>query len=74
MARLATNNTGVRMLDSICHMTLKVLLQRILCVQISRFCHIRYVLMTLQNMLTTTVEPTMSDSDVNIVFTIIKEK
>ena len=34
------NNTGARMLDSIYHMTLRLIKNRILGVQASRFCHL----------------------------------
>ena len=34
------NNTGARMLDSIYHMTLKLIKNRILGVETSRFCHL----------------------------------
>ena len=34
------NNAGARMLDSIYHMTLKLIKNRIFCVKMSRFCHL----------------------------------
>ena len=34
------NNTGARMLDSCYHMTLKLIKNRIFCVNTSRFCHL----------------------------------
>ena len=39
------NNTGARMLDSIYHMTLKLLENRIFGVKTSRFCHLCIVTM-----------------------------